>query len=70
MGAPPGWQAERYRGGEPDRDYVCPRCTRVVSRRSEHVVAWHTEDEDRHRHWNKECWQAAVREGIDRYRWA
>jgi len=68
--APEGWQAERYRGGEPDRDYVCPRCEHAVSRRSEHVVAWRTvDDEERHRHWHTNCWEAAKREGLDRYRW-
>jgi hypothetical protein len=69
--APPGWTAERYHGGEAGTDYTCPRCHRPVARRSEHVVAWLTDDaDDRHRHWHSGCWQSAVKEGIDRYRWA
>lgn len=70
--APPGWTAERYRGGEPGSDYTCPRCRRGVRRGSEHVVAWLSDerDEDRHRHWHTACWAAAEKEGMERYRWA
>lgn len=68
--APEGWRASRYRGGEASRDYVCPGCQRAVVRRSEHIVASRTDADDaRHRHWHTACWQTAVREGIDRYRW-
>jgi hypothetical protein len=38
-----------------------------VSRTTEHVVAWRGDDQ--HRHWHKACWESAVREGVDRYRW-
>ncbi|HYZ90970.1 MAG TPA: hypothetical protein VFA34_01090 [Actinomycetota bacterium] len=69
LGAPEGWTAQIYHGGEPGPDYTCPRCRRGVSRRSEHVVAWLEDSDEQHRHWHKACWQSAVREGIDRYRW-
>ena len=70
MPSPDGWTAQIYRGGQPDRDYVCPRCNGAVKRSSEHVVAWRNDEPDdgRHRHWHKVCWQKAVKEGIDRYR--
>jgi hypothetical protein len=69
IGAPAGWTAQRHKGGEPGGDYTCPRCKRAVPRRSEHVVAWRPDDDELHRHWHTGCWEAAVREGIDRYRW-
>lgn len=78
MGAPKGWIVQRYNAREAGPDYTCPRCHRPVSRMSEHVVAWETEEglsrggdphTPRHRHWHSACWTAAVREGIDRYRW-
>lgn len=70
MPAPDGWQAQRYRGGGAGPDYTCPRCQRGVSRRSEHVVAWRSSDDELHRHWHTACWTSAVAEGIERYRWA
>jgi hypothetical protein len=67
MDAPPGWTAQRYKGGEPGPDYTCPRCHRPVPKRSEHVVAWF-EDGD-HRHWHAACWTSGTKEGLDPYRW-
>jgi hypothetical protein len=49
-------------------DYTCPRCHRPVQRRSQHVVAWPTDEDEAHRHWHTNCWTSAVREGIERYR--
>lgn len=69
MAAPDGWTAQRYHGGADGPDYTCPRCRRPVPRRSDHVVAWRTDEQDVHRHWHSGCWTSAVREGIDRYRW-
>jgi hypothetical protein len=68
MPAPPGWTAQRYKGGEDGADYTCPRCSRPVPKRSEHVVAWFEESDDR-RHWHTGCWTSAVKEGLDPYRW-
>lgn len=70
MGAPNDWHALRHFGGEDGPDYRCPRCSQGVGRRSDHVVAWPSSDQDRRRHWHTECWRAAVREGIERYRWS
>jgi len=69
IGAPAGWVAQRYHGGEAGADYICPRCGRAVGRQTQHIVAWHEDEDDRHRHWHTSCWQTAVREGIERYRW-
>lgn len=68
--APTGWTAQRYRGVAGDAtSYVCPRCSRSVLRRTDHVVAWPTDEKDeRHRHWHTACWTSAVKEGVDRYR--
>ncbi len=71
IGAPKGWTARRYQARDPGADYVCPRCHRSVGRMTEHVVAWaDDEGSQRRRHWHSACWTSAVREGIDRYRWA
>lgn len=70
IAAPAGYTANRYHGREPGPDYVCPVCRRAVRRTSSHVVAWRTDEDDRHRHWHTSCWELAVREGIERYRWA
>ncbi|MEX0873760.1 MAG: hypothetical protein WD646_11845 [Actinomycetota bacterium] len=67
--APSGWIAQRYHSRDSGPDYVCPRCERPVSRSSQHVVAWRTDEDDTHRHWHTGCWESAVREGIERYRW-
>ncbi|MGH2758299.1 MAG: hypothetical protein ACRDKJ_01925 [Actinomycetota bacterium] len=67
---PEGWTAALYKGGESGHDYVCPRCQRQVARHGQHVVAWVTDSGERHRHWHTNCWQSAVREGLDRYRWS
>lgn len=67
--APDGWTAQLYHGGEPGKDYVCPRCARGVSRTSQHVVAWPSDADDGHRHWHRACWETDVREGLDPYRW-
>jgi len=66
--APAGWIAQRYHTMESGPDYTCPRCHRPVHKRSQHVVAWRSDDEGHHRHWHTNCWTSAVREGIERYR--
>lgn len=67
--APPGWQAKQYKGAGAGGDYVCPRCSRGVTRATDHVLAWPDDDTERRRHWHSVCWASAVKEGIDRYRW-
>lgn len=66
--APDGWIAQRWVTTDSGPDYTCPRCHRVVPRRTQHVVAWQEAEDDSHRHWHTNCWESAVREGIDRYR--
>ena len=66
--SPSGWIAQRYHSMEGGADYTCPRCNRPVPKRSQHVVAWRSDEDDHHRHWHTNCWTSAVREGIERYR--
>ncbi len=70
IAAPEGWKAQRYLAIDPGRDYTCPRCGRDVLRRAEHVVAWQIDSDASHRHWHRACWESAVREGVERYRWS
>lgn len=70
MPAPDGWIALRYHGRETGKTYVCPRCERSVASNSQHVVAWPSDDDSARRHWHSGCWASAVKEGLDRYRWA
>lgn len=67
IAAPPGWTAHVHLGLERGPDYTCPRCHREVPRHTQHVVAF--PEGEQYRHWHRGCFDAAVREGIDRYRW-
>ena len=70
IAAPAGWQALRHLGGEPSKTYVCPVCRRTFPANIEHVVAWDSGSDGEHRrHWHRPCWERALREGLDRYRW-